>query len=44
MAGTNKKLTATVEAYFKELGRVHASVRFQTRCAESIEVDEVASA
>ena len=25
MAGTNKKLTATVEAYFKELGRVHAS-------------------
>ena len=25
MAGTNKKLTAAVEAYFAELGRVHAS-------------------
>ena len=25
MAGTNKKLTSAVEAYFKELGRVHAS-------------------
>ncbi len=25
MAGTNKKLTSAVEAYFKELGRMHAS-------------------
>lgn len=43
MAGANKKLTAAIEEYFQELGRIHASVRFQTRCAEPIEVDEVAS-